>query len=157
MTRKQRKELRNFALFAAFAAVVFGITAVRLVIGNAGWIAATLAIAGAAYWAGWRMQASNKPKRLRANAAYGKPVKPGAYRGGSYPREPVTDADAVSAYPREVIRSQAAAGLASLGWPKAQTGPAITTALDTVAQRGPVTVKAVITEVLRAHDTSRNA
>jgi hypothetical protein len=49
MTRKRRKELRDFALFIAFATVVFGITVVRLIIGNAGWIGATIVLVSIAY------------------------------------------------------------------------------------------------------------
>jgi hypothetical protein len=79
-----------------------------------GWIIVTLVLMAVSYRMGTRNAFPHARNRLRSNKGYGQinhyripgivhePADPRAYRGGSYPREPVRGADAVSPYPPDL-------------------------------------------------------
>lgn len=104
---KRNKRISGITRFAIFIwSLVIIVTAMTTILHALGWIIITAIIAAGSYYAG-RQDALKRAraqmrsrKRLRQNADYGKAAP--AYRGGSLPREPVEDTDAVSAYPAEL-------------------------------------------------------
>jgi hypothetical protein len=162
---KRRKQghmlLWSLGLWVIVIAILFSESVFHVL----GWIAATVVLTGSAYALG-RRQASPRPaaRKLAANSKYGAATAwgntPRAYRGGSLPRDTVTDMDVVSAYPPELtvpspdkwaeVRTEVASGLANLGWPARTTGPVITQAISRVRVSGEeVTTANVLASVLR--------
>jgi hypothetical protein len=101
MTRKQHGSMLRFILL--LWGIIFILAIVETIFHVIVFIAVSLILAGLAYKTGvtnGKAAQIQAHKRLWANMNYGRTI-PG-YRGGSYPRGPVEDMDAVSAYPAQL-------------------------------------------------------
>lgn len=113
MTRRRvrRSHVMRWALtgWAVIIMAALGITVLHVL----GWLIVTAAISAGTYALG-RRHAGTRPLtgKLGRNAAYGQRSAAQGYTGGSLPRQPVTDMDAVSAYPAELTSRRARAN----GW-----------------------------------------
>ena len=157
MTRRRGKRTREFATFVIVCAALLALTVAKAMWDIGGWLAVSALMSGGTYMLGRRARPAKAPVRGRAsaNAAYGK-----GYRGGSLPREPVTEVDIASAYPAAMhsvkVREDTASALANLGWPRSTTGDAITAAMRHVTDTGQdMTAKNVISAVLHSAGTQR--
>lgn len=112
----------GLALWAVVLAVALAVLAWHVI----GWLLATAAIGGAAYALGRRsrrpLSRSQVPARAPRQAA----------PGTTAPLPAAEGSPAGSAPSDAAVRREVAAGLAGLGWPARQTGPAITAALAAV-------------------------
>jgi hypothetical protein len=164
ITRRRNPVFRlakGTGLALAFWVIIFSAASIITVYRVIGWIAATVAISGAAYWAGTyrERQAGNRRQKIAVSSVYGTP-RPQAYLGGAYPAAPVREIDAVSAYPASMVNAQiidrATDALTGLGWRKSDGLISARNAVAALTATGePVTLPAVITAALRAAGASQ--
>ena len=105
MTRRRKSHAMRYALtaWAVMIVVALGITVLHVI----GWLIITAVISAGTYALGHSQAPARAPgRKLAANAAYGKPGAAQGYTGGSLPRQPVTELDAVSAYPADLTRAR---------------------------------------------------
>jgi hypothetical protein len=165
-----RRKLRTYSAALILWALVFSAAVAITVYREIGWLIAMGAVSGAAYWAGMRRErsraqaAANRLYKLPINATYGgqrmTQHNPAAFMGGAYPAAPVTEMDAVSAYPASMVAAQVidrtADALTGLGWRKADGLVSARNAVASLTAAGqPVTLPAAITAALRAAGASQ--